>query len=184
MLVADTDLISFWLMPWSAPFRAACLWFTADTQPLQGRRPNKFAPRWLRPFFLQRWVGEAVAARLQADPQTSAYRCGHESEPRWEADARPSGRSSLRQLSEARLLWLFGVEVERLLRIAQEHPCLVGDANWTGAALGASAHIARIYAELKRRCKAMQARALVREELRRFVEWQGDGFQTAPSMSA
>jgi hypothetical protein len=185
MLAADADLISFWLTPWSAPFRAACLWFTPDTQPLQGRKPDKIAPRWLRPLFLQRWVGEAVAARLQANPHTSAYRCGYESEPCWKASAGPSARrASLRRLSEARLLWAFGVEVERLLRIAQEHPCLVGDANWTGAALDASAQIARIYAELKRRYKAMQARALVREELCRFVGWQGDGFQTAPSMSA
>lgn len=54
MVVVDADLISFWLTPWSAPFRAACLWFTAETQPLRGRKPNKIAPRWLRPFFLQR----------------------------------------------------------------------------------------------------------------------------------
>ncbi|HEY7355262.1 MAG TPA: hypothetical protein VH590_02315 [Ktedonobacterales bacterium] len=186
MFVVDADLISFWLTPWSAPFRAACLWFTAETQPLRGRKPNKIAPRWLRPFFLQRWVGEAVAARLTANPQTSAYRYGRASEPRWEASAGLSAqRGSLRQFSEAALLWSFGVEVERLLRIAQEHPCLVGDANWTVAALGASAQLARIYAELKRRFKAMQARALVREELRCFVEWQehASGEASEPEMA-
>lgn len=130
-------------------------------------------------------MGEAVAARLKADPQISVYRYGSESKPHWDASAwLPAQRFPLRRLSEARLLWAFGVEAERLLRIAQEHPCLVGDANWTGAALGASARIARIYAELKRRSKAMQARALVREALCCFVEWQGEGFQRTPSTSA
>jgi hypothetical protein len=79
----------------------------------------------------------------------------------------------LRAFSEARLLWMFGVEVERLLRIAEEHPSLAGGVGWTCAVLGASEHIAQVYAELKRRHKAMPARAMLREELRRFVEWDG-----------
>ncbi len=174
MLVVMAQFITFWLTPWSAPFRAACLWFTPDTQPLQGRKPNKVAPNWVRPFFVQRWVGEAIAARLAANPDTCAYRYGRDSEPAWDAAAWASyPRAILRQLDEQTLLWIFGMEVERLLRIAQEHPGLVGQMEWTGAALSASEHLAQLYAELKRRYKAAQARALLRDELRRFIEWEG-----------
>ncbi len=171
MLLFTAHLINFWLTPWSDPFRAACLWFTRDTQPLQGHKPNKIAPNWVRPFFVQRWVGEAIAARLAANPDTDAYRFGRESEPAWDVAAWASYPGAvLRQLSEQTLLRVLGMEVERLLRIAQEHPCLVGQMEWTSAALCASGHLAQLYAELKRRFKAAQARALLREELRRFVE--------------
>jgi hypothetical protein len=47
----------------------------------------------------------------------------------------------------------------------------VGDGDWTGAALGVAAHLAQLYSELKRRHNAMPARAMLRAELRRFVEW-------------
>lgn len=172
-MLADTaHFITFWLTPWSAPFRAACLWFTPDTQPLQGRKPNKVAPWWVRPFFVQQWVGEAIAARLAADPDTCAYRFGRESEPVWKASAWARyPRAILRQLREETLLGIWGMEVERLLRIAQESPLVVGNGAWTQAALVACAHLARVYAELRRRHRAMQAKAIVREELRRFVTW-------------
>ena len=90
-------VIGFWLMPWSQAFRSACRWFTPETRPARGRvRPDKDAPRWLRPLFLQRWVGEAIAQRLQTHPQTtSAYRYGRESEPCWDAVAwTPTFRTS------------------------------------------------------------------------------------------
>lgn len=177
MLVLTPEVVDFWMMPWSAPFRAACRWFTPETQPLRGRKSNQTAPRWLRPLFLQSWVGRTVAARLawlDAHPQAARYRYGRESEPRWVDAAWASyQRPILRAFSEARLLWMFGMEVERLLRIAEEHPSLAGGVDWTCAALGASEHIAQVYAELKRRHKAMPARAMLREELRRFVEWDG-----------
>lgn len=177
MRFLPTDLIDFWLMPWSASFRAACFWITLLGAPLQGSRPDTTAPRWLRPLFLQRWVGQAVAARLdwlRAHPDAPADRFGRESEPRWTeaAYARYDGRI-LRKFGEATILSLFSVEVERLARIAQEAPSLVGCAYWTSAALGACMHVAQIYAELKRRHKAMPARALLREELHQFVEWAG-----------
>ncbi|HLW02253.1 MAG TPA: hypothetical protein VKT82_26595 [Ktedonobacterales bacterium] len=173
MLVANTQFINFWLTPWSDTFRAACLWFTPETQPLRGRSPDSVAPDCLRPLLLQRWVGQAIGARLAANPDTSDYRYERESEPCWEAAAWASyDRRLLRLLREERLLWLFWLEVERLLRIAQEHPSLVGGLDWTGAALCASEHIAQVYGELKRRHKAMRARAILREELRCFVAWQ------------
>src|SRR5262245_35760196 len=58
--------------------------------------------------------------------------------------------------------------VERLLRIADAEPALVGLTAWTCAALCACEHLAQLYTELKRRYKAAQARALVQAELRRF----------------
>lgn len=39
--------------------------------------------------------------------------------------------------------------------------------------IGASEHLAQVYAELKRRHKAMPARAILREALRQFVAWDG-----------
>ena len=108
MLAVTTHFINFWLTPWSAPFRAACLWFTPDTQPLQGRKPNKIAPNWVRPFFAQCWVAEAIAARLAANPNTDAYRFGDDSTPDWEAAAWASyPRAILRQLNEQTLLQIF-----------------------------------------------------------------------------
>ena len=155
MLACAPVIVDFWMMPWSAPFRAACRWFTPETQPLRGRKPNDDAPTWLRPLFLQRWVGQAIAARLawlEAHPQAKRYRYDDESEPRWEEAAWASyERAFLRTFDEALLLWMFGMEVERLLRIAEEHPVLVGGTDWTCAVLGASEHLAQVYAELKRR---------------------------------
>lgn len=181
MLPVRDHLIAFWLTPWSAPFRATCLWFTPDTQPLQGRRPNKIAPAWVRPFFLHAWVAEAIAARLKANPQTCAYLWGRASEPCYKADAWASYAGAvLRECDEHDLLNFFLLDTERLLRIAQEHPRLVGDLYWTGAALSASEHLAQVYAELKRRCKAQQARALVSQALSRFVSGPDADTDTAP----
>ena len=177
MLAQAPLIVDFWMMPWSKPFRATCRWFTLETQPLRGRKPNDDAPKWLRPLFLHGWVGRAIAARLawlEAHPQANRYRYGDESDPRWDESAWASyERAILRQFDEPLLLWLFGLEVERLLRIAEEHPSLVGGVDWTCAALGASEHLAQLYAELKRRHRAMPARAILREELRRFIEWDG-----------
>ena len=182
MLALNRDLIDFWLMPWSAFFRATCLWFTLDTQPIQGRPPEKEPPRWMRPLFLQRWVAQAVTTRLKANPSTTAYRFGKESESCWDAVAwlRYDWRI-LRQFNEDILLWIFGMEADRLLRIAQEHPSMVGQVQWTCVVLGASEHLAQLYGELKRRQKALPARTLLREELRRFAEWQeGDALPRKP----
>ena len=81
-------------------------------------------------------------------------------------------RRCLRELREETLLRIFGMEVERLLRIAEESPLLAGTGDWTSAALGASEHIAQLYAELKRRHKAQRARAILSLELRQYVDWQ------------
>jgi hypothetical protein len=171
------DAITFWTTPWSQPFRAACLRFTPETQPVLGQPcPDRYAPNWLRPLCLQRWVGQAIAARLAADPDTTAYRYKRESEPCWEPVAWVSyPRPILRSFADHTLLWIFSMEVERLLRIAQEDPRLAGVAYWTCAVLGASEHLAQLYRELKRRHKAMRAREMLREELRRFLAYDGQG---------
>jgi hypothetical protein len=170
-------IVDLWTMPWSRPFRAACRWFTLETQPMQGRKPNRFAPRWLRPLLLQRWVGQAIAARLawlEKHPRATRYHYRVESEPRWVDAAWASyEREILAEFSQAMLLWIFGMEVERLLRIAEEHPSLVGQEEWTRAVLGASEHLAQLYAELKRRHSWQQARAMLREALRCFVTRDG-----------
>jgi hypothetical protein len=177
MCFAPLVLVAFWFMPWSEPFRRACLWFTLETQPLRGKQPDKDVPRWLRPLFLQRWVGNAVAQRLawlEWHPEITPYRYGRQSELHWHDAAWAAyDRQCLRELSQQRLLWIFGREVERLLRLAEHSPSAVDNGDWTRAALGISLHVAQVYAELRPRLRATRARYLLREELRQFVSWAG-----------
>ncbi len=171
-----TDLVDFWLMPWSEPLRSACCWIALLGAPLQGKKPDTDAATWLKPLFLQRWVGQAVAERLawlKAHPEAAGDRFGEESDPGWREDGwAPPARPRLRRLCAEELLRLVAVELERLARIAEDVPALVGGGNWTEAALASCAAMARLYAELKRRHRAAQARALVSEALRQFVAWE------------
>lgn len=193
MLAPTHDLLFFWCTPWSRPLRDACEWLARFGQPISGNKPDDLAPRWVRPLCLQRWVGKAIAARLawmRDHPERAAYRYGRESEPCWHDVAWVSYEwRTLREFSEEALLTIFGMEVERLLRIMQEPPGLVGDLEWTRATLGASEHIAQVYKELKRRqppcagarqSRALRARAILREELRRYVTWERSGETTNP----
>ena len=176
MLATIADLFAFWLTPWSKTLRDLSEELTFMDPPISGHQPDQDAPRWVRPLCLQRWVAQAIVARLawmRAHPGHAAPRFGELSEPRWEIGAQePSARRGLREKREAALLEQFSVTVERLLRILYEPPKLVNEMDWTRAALRASEEIAQVYAELKRRCKAMRARALLREELGRFIIWQ------------
>ncbi len=179
MRATINDLFLFWMTPWSQPLRRACVWIERFGPPISGKRPDKDAPNWLRPLCLQRWVAQAITARLawmSAHPERAGYRFGRESEPCWDEVAWVSyDRRCLRELGEDTLRWIFGMEVERLLRIVQEAPSLVGGMEWTQATLGASEHVAQVYAELKRRRKAVRARGMLREDLRRFVTWESGG---------
>ncbi len=145
------DLFAFWLTPWSKTLRDLSEQLTFMGPPISGKRPDKDAPRWVRPLCLQRWVSQAIAARLawmQAHPRQAAPRFGQASEPRWEAGAyEPPKRRGLRDRDEAALLEQFGVTVERLLHLLSEPPKLVGEMDWTRAALRASQEIAQVYAE-------------------------------------
>ncbi len=147
-------------------------------QPISGDRPDSLAPDWLRPLCLQRWVGQAVTARLawlHAHPDLAALRYERESRPRWDVGRWDRAeRRCLRDLCEETLLRLFVIEVERLLRILREPPGLVGNADWARATLAACEHVAQVYHELRRRHNAVRARYLLREELRHYVTWQPD----------
>jgi hypothetical protein len=177
MYFRPIELCDFWTMPWSDPFRAACCWVVLLGAPLQGSKPDTDAPGWLRPLLVQRWVGQTIAARLAwlgAHPEARATRFGDEAQPIWLADGWVDHqRRWLRSQHDDMLLRLVAIEAERLTRIAQEAPTIVGSAHWTGAALGAFARIAQLYRELKRRHHAMPARTMLRAELQRFVEWSG-----------
>ncbi len=63
------------------------------------------------------------------------------------------------------------MEVERLLRVSEAPPALVGKDDWARAALGVSLRLSQLYAELKRRHRAMRARAMLREALRASIQW-------------
>jgi hypothetical protein len=179
MRCSAADLVSFWTTPWSLPLRRACVWLACTDPPLIAHAPDSIAPRWVRPLCVQRWVGQAVAARLawwQAHPDRAAHRFGRESEPSGKEAAWASyQRAYLREFSEQRLLWFFGIEVERLLQLMQESPILAGGGVWTQAVLGACEHIAQVYGELKRRHGFRIARAIVREELQRFIQGRPSG---------
>jgi hypothetical protein len=180
------DVLVFWMTPWSKPLRDLSVQLTFMDPPISGKKPDEAAPKWLRPLCLQRWVARAIAARLawmSQHPECAPYRFGRESEPCWEAPAWASyDWRCLRALSEATLLWIFGMEVERLLRIMQEPPSLEGGVDWTKATPGASEHIIQVYRELKRRQpaskgqgRALRARGILREALRRFGAGEDDG---------
>ncbi len=176
MLFTTDDLASFWYAPWAAPLRAA---IAAPTEPPVSRPdPLPKPPRWLRPLCVQRMVGKAVAARVAWQrahrDQAPDYQFGNESEPEpyWTEIATFSyDPVCLAELSDYRLRWILGMEAERLLRIAQVAPAEVGGVTWTLAVLGVCEHVADLYAELKRRHKAMPARASVREVLAQVLGW-------------
>jgi len=173
MLFSAPELESFWSAPWSVPLRLACRWLAPEVKTKVS--PTALAPTWIKPLCVQRWVAQAIVARLawmRAHPDAAAYRAPDESAPRWtEAAWESYDCFCVRRLSQEGLLWLWRVEVERLLRIVDLPPALLGET-WTQSALAVCHHLSQIYRELKRRHKAMQARALLREELRRFVEWE------------
>jgi hypothetical protein len=177
--MTEDDLACFWEAAWSVPLRAACRWLTPEAQGRVEREAQ--APTWLRPLCVQRWVGQAVAARLawmRAHPEAALYRYsgafdeGDPSIPYWADMAAFSYlRLWLRHQEEAALVWRWNVEVERLLRISEAPPCLVGEEAWARAAVGVARRLSELYGELKRRQGARRARGMLREELRGYVRW-------------
>ncbi len=188
MWFASPDFLSFWFAAWSLPLRAACPWASAQARQCANRKLP--IPKWLAPQCLQRWVGEAIATRVawqQAHPAARAYRFGRRSEPCWsQTAALPYDQRVLHRLEEAALLWLWGMDLERLLRIVLTPAAEVGEDLWTETALGGCAHLGQVYRELKRRYKAPQARALVWGALRFFVVWRAEeaGAATADALLA
>ena len=137
--------------------------------------PAHTLPAWLRPCFLQRWLGLAIAARIAwqvTQPTPARYRFA-DSDPCWSKTAAlPYDEKRLRALPEYDLLWLWEVDAERLLRMIQVAPGTIGEDRWTQAILGVCGHLTQGYHELKRRYGWRQARVLVRQMLALLVTWQ------------
>ncbi len=167
------DLIAFWYAPWAAPLRAACCMPPLEL-PWAAPVPQPLAPRWPRPLFMQRLVGQALAARvawLKDHPWELRYHFGADSEPDWgPASTAPYDGHCLRELRVKTICWLWGMEQERLLRSVQTPPGEVGLIAWTQAILGICKHFAQMYAELKRRYHAREAREIVQREVQRFLD--------------
>jgi hypothetical protein len=174
-----SELAAFWSAAWTVPFRLACRWLTPEERARVS--PDAQPPRQIAPLCVQRWVGQAVQARLawmRDHPEAAAYRYSgpyDESDPSipcWtdKADALYD-RRALHKAAEDDLLWRWNVEVERLLRVSEAPPCFVGKEAWARAALGISARLSQLYVELKRRQRAMRARAMLREQLRASICW-------------
>ncbi len=166
---------AFWSQSWSAPLRAACIWLRRDPAPVVSRLPEALAPGWLRPLCVQRCIAQAIAARLawmRQHPDLAAQRFLYPSTPDWTREAwTPYDRGWLRVWTEAWLLECFQVEVERLLRIMQTPPALLGEEVWTRVALGTCERLAQLYQELRRRSGMRAARRLVRDTLENFICW-------------
>ncbi len=166
-------LALFWRLPWSAPLRAALPWQADPDRFTTTERP--VVPRWLRPLFVQRLVGQAVAERaawLEAHLCLEPYRFGRESEPDWhETNLLRYGRC-LGRLSEDLQRWVLGMEVERLLRLVQLSPSELGQGAWVAGVLAACEHVAQVYQVWRRRYRAARAREMLHEELQRFLDWR------------
>ena len=157
------DFIGFWFSYWFQPLRSACP--ALSKQARQMADTEWTLPTWLRPLFLQRWIGQAIAQRVvwqatQATPPDYRYA---DSLPCWnKMAALPYDEKRLGQLPELDVLWLWATDAERLLRMAQTRPGDIGEDRWTQAMLGACGHLVQGYHELRRRLGYREARRLVR----------------------
>ena len=177
MLAVAPDLVSFWLMPWSEPFRAACLWFTLDTQPLRGKQARQrrarsgcarssFSAGSARPsppgWPGSRRIQRRGAIALKTNPPPAGTR--------WPGPAIPGAACAncAKKRCCASLAW----KSSGCCALPRSRPCWWATATGPAPRWAASEHIAQLYAELKRRHKAQRARAILSLELRQYVEWQ------------
>ncbi len=75
MSFTASELASFWSAAWSVPFRLACRWLAPDER--TSFSPDAPPLRRIAPFCVQRWVGQAIQARLawmRDHPEAAAYR--------------------------------------------------------------------------------------------------------------
>jgi hypothetical protein len=176
MISSWTPFHSFWSSPWSLPLRNACIWLKRVPAPVVPATPDALAPNWIRPLCLQRVIGRAIGARIRwmrEHPDQSAFLFPTDAIPLWTREAwTPFARSALRAWNEERLLLLFEIEVERLLRLMQVPPGLMGEEVWTHAVLGACEHLAQLYHEFRRRFGARRVRRFVREVLLDYIYWE------------
>ncbi len=167
---------SFWSQSWSAPLRAACVWLKRVPAPVVPPISDRLAPGWLRPLWLQREVGRAVAARLawlRAHPDQAAAMHVEDAPPSWSRDDwTPYDRRCLRLWPDERLAFWWEVDTERLLLLVRVPPALMGEDVWTHAVLGACEHLAQVYHEFRKRYGARATRRFVRDTLNNYVCWE------------
>ncbi len=178
MPFTSADLVSFWSSSWGVPLRSACRWLSLEVK----RRAEPGVPvAWrLGTQCLSRWVGQAIAARwawLKAHPDAPHYCSPEDSAPVWAALVLPPyDRGWLRTFNEEwDFLWAVRFEAERLMRLLDYPPVLIGEEEWTTAVLALCARLNLVYGELKRRYRAKQARAFLQAVLAQFVVWDASG---------
>jgi len=167
------DYNFFWYSRWVQPLRSACPWISMQAR--QMAQDGWPAPDWMRPLYVQRWVGQAIAERLARQAKQATPFVPHftDSVPCWNKTMTlPYDSKLLHALPELDVLWWWEVEVERLLRMIETPPSEIGEDRWTQAVMGVCGHLLQGYAELKRRCGWRRARALLREVLELFVRWE------------
>ena len=167
--------LSFWQALWAAPLGAAQQQSGVPAFPLPAASG---LPRWpilraLGPLWLQRQVVAAVLTRLAWQRQIGGYIAWpYEiliTSIGWEAIANEGIALETRQeMDEAFLRWLFGLQLEMLLRLLAGRGPL-NDALALRAVVGCCWRLALLYRELCRRSKKTQARLIVQEELRCFL---------------
>ena len=171
-----TPFQSFWSSPWSIPLRGACNWLQRKPGPVVPDTPDALAPSWVRPLCLQRLIGKAIRDRIAWNrqyPDRAAFLYPEDSIPVWtEISWTPYSRAALRSWSDEWLLIFFPMELERLQRLIQTPPSLLGEELWTRAALGACQHLAQMYHELRRRYHAKDARLLMHRLFEGYVFWE------------
>jgi hypothetical protein len=175
MCFSAAEIKSFLVGRWSQPLRAASPHLSEQVRQTIRREAPPPVPKWVKHQYFQRWLGEAFAARAAwqaSQPGEARYRFGQRSEPCWSQsvtlayDPRP-----WRVLPEEDILWYMGMEIERLYRITQTPAWKIGEDLWTQTLLGVCRHLAQLYAELARRCKAERARKVARLALHLFLFW-------------
>ncbi len=175
MCFSAAEIKSFLVGWWSQPLRAACPHLSEQVRRTIRRAEPPPVPKWVQHQYFQRWLGEAFATRAARQPGEARYRFGRRSEPCWSQtetlayDPRP-----WRALPEEEVLWYMGMNIERLYRITQTPQWEIGEDLWTQTFLAVCCHLAQLYAELARRCKAARARKLAQMALRIFLVWDAN----------
>ncbi len=111
------EVHSFLIARWSLPIRRTCPHLPAQERQTVRPKTKVPVPKGIKPQFLQRWLGSAIASRLAwQEQQTTAprYRFGLRSAPCWsQTMTLPYEGRALRGEEEETLLWYLGMDIER-----------------------------------------------------------------------